>query len=209
MPGMAPMRDSIRTVEGRQKTFVNWPHKGFVSLTPLQLAQAGFFYTPSPEFEDRVTLVPSRFECMLFVQDSIRDDISSTAIFIVPHTQLWVLLTERAYNIIHRFMSFLTKLVLLRRACGGLVKPKSFQPHGQLKRSYTQTTCLSWFFILVPSQNLLRHLHAHLCKHSYLLLVQIETPYSTNGVNTNYIHELMHNIRPNASTYLKLHNPSV
>jgi hypothetical protein len=58
MPGMAPMRDSIRTVEGRQKTFVNWPHKHFITLTPLQLAQAGFFYTPSPEFEDRVTYVP-------------------------------------------------------------------------------------------------------------------------------------------------------
>lgn len=55
MPGIAPMRDSIRTVEGRKKTFLNWPHEHFRTLTPQTLAAAGFFYTPSSEFLDRVT----------------------------------------------------------------------------------------------------------------------------------------------------------
>ena len=90
LPTSAPLRPvslethsepCCRTVEGRKRTYVNWPHKTFQTLTPATLSQvpppspaaihsptlnpaalthnhppqAGFFYTPSPEFEDRVT----------------------------------------------------------------------------------------------------------------------------------------------------------
>jgi hypothetical protein len=47
--------DSVRTIEGRTKTFVNWPHARYIQLRPEDLAAAGFFFTPSTAYPDRVT----------------------------------------------------------------------------------------------------------------------------------------------------------
>ncbi|KAJ1483962.1 hypothetical protein T484DRAFT_1798294, partial [Baffinella frigidus] len=47
--------ESVRTAEGRSKTFVNWPHARYMQLRPEDLAAAGFFFTPSAQYPDRVT----------------------------------------------------------------------------------------------------------------------------------------------------------
>eukprot|EP00961_Rhodomonas_salina_P077173 1034936-Rhodomonas_salina.1 len=49
--------DSIRTIQGRMKTFINWPHTQFQRLRPDTLATAGFFYSPAEAAPDRVTCV--------------------------------------------------------------------------------------------------------------------------------------------------------
>jgi hypothetical protein len=53
---MSVTTKSIRTVAGRMQTFDGaWPHKHHVNLIARDLAEAGFFFTPTTKSTDRVT----------------------------------------------------------------------------------------------------------------------------------------------------------
>ncbi|EKX38228.1 hypothetical protein GUITHDRAFT_115571 [Guillardia theta CCMP2712] len=45
----------VRRLDGRIKTFKLWPHKHYRQLKVRDLAQAGFFFSPSTQYQDRVT----------------------------------------------------------------------------------------------------------------------------------------------------------
>eukprot|EP00960_Hanusia_phi_P046802 758048-Hanusia_phi.AAC.4 len=45
----------VRRLEGRIQTFKPWPHKHYRQLKERDLAQAGFFFSPSSQYPDRVT----------------------------------------------------------------------------------------------------------------------------------------------------------
>mmetsp|Transcript_59630 Transcript_59630/g.122290 ORF Transcript_59630/g.122290 Transcript_59630/m.122290 type:complete len:318 (+) Transcript_59630:93-1046(+) len=67
--------ESIRTAEGRAKTFINWPHPSYRRLRPDSLAAAGFFFSPAEQVPDRVTCVYCSVELAGWTDDD--DPMSS------------------------------------------------------------------------------------------------------------------------------------